>query len=536
LLAWSVRIPAITAGNDDAVYLLLARSLRSGNYVDLFYVGLPTHSQYPPIYPGFLALLGSIFGEQLSIFLAANILLSTVALALFFSVARRRDPKIALFALGVCAVNPMLLAMAGALRSEPLCMALTALALWLADRPVVSTRFRLGSAASAIGAALTRSASVTLVAALALLWVLRRQWRALVALSVAAALTVGPWLVWTVVAPHKVAGRSYIADATLLTPAPQPPDSGVVTPEPTPPPEAQQVTAPSPPGLGSALIGRVKQNLPAYAVVSLGILALPSVAGTRLDNVLWLIVIVSFGAVGLWGMWRWWTGACLALLCQGALLAFWPYVLERYLVPVLPLAIIALSFGASRIGTLFPRLKGGVVLPAALAAASLAGAAPLVGGMKTRASECRSTIAEQRSRCGSPEERAFFEAAAFIASSTPETARFLAAKEGAFYYYAHRQVVPIYAVLGGDVKDILAYLAENEAEYVFLSHLKVDEWVIVRPLEGICSDLDLVHSWGPTTLLLRVHKSAGSKAACEAIHAYAQAPWGNRLFRAVDPR
>ena len=70
---------------------------------------------------------------------------------------------------------------------------------------------RLGSAASAIGAALTRSASVTLVAALALLWVLRRQWRAFVALSVAAALTVGPWLVWTVVAPHKVAGRSYIA-------------------------------------------------------------------------------------------------------------------------------------------------------------------------------------------------------------------------------------------------------------------------------------------------------------------------------------
>ena len=503
--------------------------------MDLFYVGLPTHSQYPPIYPGFLALLGSIFGEQLSVFLAANVLLSIVALALFFTVARRRDPKIALIALGVCAISPMLLTMAGGLRSEPLCMALTALALWLADRPVVSTRFRSGSAASAIGAALTRSASVTLVAALALLWVLQRQWRAFVAMSVAAALTVGPWLVWTMVAPHKVAGRSYIADATLV-PAPQPPESGVVTPDTTTHPEAQQVTTPSPPGLGSALIGRLKQNLPAYAIASLGILALPSVAGTRVDNVLWLIVIVSFGAVGLWGMWRWWTGACLALLCQGALLAFWPYVLDRYLVPVLPLVLIALVFGASRIGSLFPRLKGGVVLPAALAVAILAGAPLWFGEMKTRASECRSTIAEQRSRCGSPEERAFFEATAFIASSTPETARFLAAKEGAFYYYAHRQVVPIYGVLGGDVKDILPYLAENEAEYVFLSHLKVDEWAIARPLEAICSDLDLVHSWGATTLLLRVNKGAGSKAACEAIRAYAQAPWGNRLFRAVDPR
>ena len=235
-------------------------------------------------------------------------------------------------------------------------------------------------------------------------------------------------------------------------------------------------------------------------------------------------------------MWRWWTGACLALLCHCGLLAFWPYVLDRYLVPVLPVAIIVLVFGASRIGGFLPRLQGGVVLPAALTAGILVGATPLVGGMKTRADECRSTAPEQRARCGSPEERAFFEATAYIASSTPETARFLAAKEGAFYYYTHRQVVPIYGVLGGDVKDILSYLAENEAEYVFLSHLKVDEWAIVGPLEAICTDLDVVHSWGPTTVLLRVDKAAGNKTACEAIHAYSQAPWGNRLFRAVDRR
>ena len=507
----------------------------------MFYVGQPTHSQYPPIYPGFLAILGSIFGEQLSVFLVANILLSIVGLALFFSVARRHDSRIALLALGICAVNPMLLAMAGALRSEPLCMALTALALWLADRPVHSTRFRLGSAASAIGAALTRSASVTLVAALGLLWVIRKQWRALAALSVAAALTIGPWLAWTMVAPQQFVGRSYIADATLQTPAPQPPESSAAVPDTTPTPAPQQVTPqpgtpPSPPGLGSALIGRVKQNLPAYAIVTLGVLAVPSLPGTRVDNVLWLIVVVSFGAVGLWGMWRWWTGACLALLCHGALLAFWPYVIERYLVPVLPLAIMALVFGASRAGSLLPRVKGGIVLPAALVAAILVGAAPIVGGMKTRATECRSTLAEQRARCGSPEERAFFVATAFIASSTPETARFLAAKEGAFYYYAHREVVPIYGFLDSDVKGVLPYLADNGAEYVFLSHLKIDEWGMARPLEAVCSDLDLVRSWGATTLLLRVNKGAGNTAACEAIRAYARAPWGDRLIRAVDRR
>lgn len=245
ILAWSVRVPAITAGNDDAVYLLLARALRSGRYVDLFYAGTPAHSQYPPMYPGFLALLGSVFGERLSVFLVANILLSILALALFFAVARRRDPRIALLALAVSVVNPILLAMAGALRSEPLCMALTALALWLVDRQKDTSRLRFGAGASALAAALTRSASVTLVAALALLWALRRQWRACAALLVGAALTIGPWLAWTMVAPQQVVGRSYIADATHV--APTPPDSSVKPPEATPQPVPEQVTPPSSP-------------------------------------------------------------------------------------------------------------------------------------------------------------------------------------------------------------------------------------------------------------------------------------------------
>jgi hypothetical protein len=254
------------------------------------------------------------------------------------------------------------------------------------------------------------------------------------------------------------------------------------------------------------------------------------------DNVLWLIAIVGFGAVGLWGMWRWWTGACLALVCHGGLLVFWPYVLDRYLATVLPLGIIALVFGASGVGGLVRRAKAEILLPVALTLAVLAGALPLVAGMKSRAAECRSTLAEEKARCGSPEERAFFEATAFIASATPDTARFLAAKEAAFYYYARRQVVPIYGVLADGIQDIPGYLAQNEAEYVFLSHLKVDEWAMARPLEAICSDLDLVHAWGVTTLLLRVHKGAGGQAACEAIRAYGQAPWGDRLFRAADRR
>jgi hypothetical protein len=59
---------------------------------------------------------------------------------------------------------------------------------------------------------------------------------------------------------------------------------------------------------------------------------------------------------------------------------------------------------------------------------------------------------------------------------------------------------------------------------------------LARPLQAICSNFDLVHAWGATTLLLRVKKGVGDQHACDAIRAYSQAPWGDRLFRAVDRR
>lgn len=547
-LAWYLRSPGIGTGNDDAVYVLLARSLRSWSYGDLFYVGVPTEAQYPPLYPSFLALLGGLFGERLTLFLAANVLLSVTGLALLFDVARRRNPVVALLTLALAAINPLLLSLAGGLRSEPLCMALTGLSLWLLAHPAPNRQAEVLAGAAAIGAALSRSAAVTLIAGVGIFWLLRRRWGAVTLLGLASAVTVGSWLAWTVVAPRQLPGRSYVADAAFARTAAadtagrkEPAAEAERRPtrpqtESLPGPTPVRQTPPAGSGLLSLLALRLKTNLPAYAVTLMATIGVPTVADTSLDNLFWLVLLTTMGVLGLWGLRRWWMVAALTLSCHGLLLALWPYALARYLAPVLPLIVLAIFSGArqaeERARRWLPRLGPRNIVPIGLAIGILTGAVPRTIGQLTASAACGARNAPELSRCTDQAERAFFEATRYIASTTPDTARFLAAKEGAFYYYTGRQVVPIYAVTAGQVPDLREYLSRNRAEYVFLSHLKLDEWALTGPLLGVCRDMELVRSWGPATLLLRI--SAGAEPAqpdaCDAIRDYAAAPWGNRLF------
>src|SRR5690606_24465626 len=46
-LAWWYHVPALSIGHDDAVYVLLGRSLRALEYRDLYRVGTPPHAVYP---------------------------------------------------------------------------------------------------------------------------------------------------------------------------------------------------------------------------------------------------------------------------------------------------------------------------------------------------------------------------------------------------------------------------------------------------------------------------------------------------------
>ena len=213
LIAWQVRARGVFTAGDDAAYLLLGRALRAFSYREVQFIGEPVAARFPPGYPAVLAFLGA-FGERLGVIAAVGIAFSASGLIALFDVIRRRwSAHLALLITAVVAVNPAIVANASAVASEGMFTAATLWALWAADRTDHGERRGLAAGASAIIAAMTRSAGVTVPVALGLHWLIRRRYRALTILALTSALTVGVWLAWTTFAPRREVRRSYIDDA-----------------------------------------------------------------------------------------------------------------------------------------------------------------------------------------------------------------------------------------------------------------------------------------------------------------------------------
>src|SRR5688572_11361937 len=131
VLAWMQRVPSLTTANDDATYVLLARSLGDGGYNSIHLVGAPIHTKYPPVFPALLAGASAIAGESIDVFVAMNIALSVAALAIIFAATRRLlPPTVALGALVLGATNPSVQGISGTVMSEPAFLALIAVTLW----------------------------------------------------------------------------------------------------------------------------------------------------------------------------------------------------------------------------------------------------------------------------------------------------------------------------------------------------------------------------------------------------------------------
>jgi len=377
---------------------------------------------------------------------------------------------------------------------------------------------------------------VTVVAALIGAWLLERRWRASAGLLLAAVACVGPWLAWTAVAPGQVAGRSYVADLTYRGPEPttdpESPDGGT---------DADSASAPasSPPSLVTLMARRVAGNLVEYG--GRGVpetVGVPGLAGSKVDNLAWLAAIVGLGALGLVAFARRWLAAALTLVVYGALLAVWPYPVGRFLLPVLPLILLALLVGAAELGRLLParaaRWRPDAALPALLAGLVMIGALPLTVGLVTAQRACDRSAPLTSPGCADEHELRFFEATRWIASNTSPSERFLTAKEGTFYYYAGRQAALVAALEADPELDLRRFLEAHAARYVLLGHLKYDETGVVSRLLAICDQVEVVRAWGPGTLLLLVDGGiVGPERtnACEALRAYDRVPWRERAPR-----
>ncbi|MDB4886235.1 MAG: hypothetical protein JWN79_1673 [Gemmatimonadetes bacterium] len=203
-----VRSPIVVTG-DDAMYVILARSLATGQgYRFLNLPGAPAATHFPPGFPALLALLWRAvpdFPANLTLFKSVNaISLALVAVGVARFARYSAQPRRSAIALGVlAAVSGPLLILGNMLLSE-----LVFLALLLFLLPVLegfaeggrepSAALRAATLGVAIGlCALVRTHAVVLIPAVALVLARRRRWRDAALLSAAAILTLVPWQLWS---------------------------------------------------------------------------------------------------------------------------------------------------------------------------------------------------------------------------------------------------------------------------------------------------------------------------------------------------
>lgn len=503
LLAWWVRAAGVMTINDDAAYILLARALRDFGYYEVFRVGMPGHTQYPPGYPTLLALWGTIFGESFDGFLLLGIAISTVALGLVFLTLRRLwSPIVALLCLLPLTLNPYLITSAGQLASEAPYVFFSMLALFLLAAARPTRPMLVAGSAAAIAAALTRGTGVMLLVALGVHWLLSGRWRVALSFAVACAASAGAWLLWTWRAPEHYVGVSYLADATFT-------GSG----------RSRSPLA--------VLWERLAGAFPDYlAVLMPQSLPLPGFAGTLLDNALGALAMVVGLTVGMFVLGRRWRVAALYLLAYCALLFIWPWRLQRFVVPILPLLVPVVILG---VGALAARLRPRLGTPAMLVMALVM---TVVGCYRTAAvvresAACQPGHPVPPAECLRPDQQSFFAALSYIGEHTPRDAVFLVAKPTPLYYYTGRQTISFERAIGHRPDEFVEALRSDGVGYILAGSVHHAELtMLTRLLAANCEQLELVAHFPHRTYLFAVPPAdaatAGRDGACAAVAEYRQ--------------
>jgi MFS family permease len=496
MLSWLSRSPGIATGQDDVEYITLSHSIRQGGYADLMRIDAPVHAQYPPGYPAVLAMWGAIAGDDYDRLLVLSLAFSLAALLLLFCAIRKRwGHGIALGTVAVLAFNPHWNAIAGSIRSEMPYVFLAVAALLLAAEEKSSWRTHAGAIAAAIGAALTRSVGITLVVAVGLYWMYARRWRTAAWLALAAAVTIGPWMLWTTIAPEQRIGSSYVA-------------------------EIRAIDGDTPWTLPLAT------RIPTHArwYLATGIphnLAAPSIAGTPVDNAIVVAIIVATALVGASSLFRRWRAAAIYVLVYAGLLTVWLWSTERFVIPVLPFIVLAMLLGACRAGRIHSIRSGGYA--AAVLALMLAtnGAAKSVLQVR-ELRECR-TAAGLPPGCLVGEQGHYFEAMAWIEDNLPADAVFLTAKNGALYWYTERRSVSYAGALAQDSASFLPWIRDQGGHWILLSALEVAEGTrLARLLAMNCTQLEVEAQFSSRTILFRIPDATPvtDRAACVAMERY----------------
>ena len=346
--------PAMHTGGDNAAYLSLAHSLaRDGAYAELWHPGSPPHTQYPPVYPGALALLMLLGAKSWGLFKTFSLVSTALATAFCFLWVRRlHGVRIA----GVIAlffgVSPAVLYYSQWILSEPLFVTVVFASLWLLtpklEAPVERTDPKRASPlpsrpecvtalALVIAAYFTRSAGLPLVAAVGVWLAIRRHWVTLGSFLASFVVLAAPWQLRS--------GGQYVSAFWMVNPYAH--DEGTIGPW--------------------GLVARIGENLWNYTTdyVPTGLTGMSGVPAAILG-----VLMVGFALAGWLRRVRFRPGVpeIFSFFYTGLIMA-WPAVWsgDRFALPLFPLILLYAGEQLIRAAARLPRRAAQMVAVAVAA-------------------------------------------------------------------------------------------------------------------------------------------------------------------------
>jgi hypothetical protein len=343
LIRWSPVVAAIVVGlwafntypvgvlHDDAVYVILAKSLATGQgYRYLNLPGAPVATHFPPGYPALLALLWLVGGAlplRIILFKLLNVVLLGVIAAELRRILRERLEFGVVASAGlalISAISVPLVVLTAMVMSETLFLAVVLIALVVSERAVAdesSYKRLLIAAATAAASLLVRTHGIALVGALVLALVSNRRWRDAGLSAALGLIALVPWQLWT--SAHKANVPSVLQGAYGSY-------AGWIG-------DAVRTE-------GLTFVARTLASNVDRTASTLSTAVAPVVASTpRIIALLAILMLVGFGAQTMWARAR--TTMLFTSLYMGIVFV-WPVEPARYLWGVWPLLVIWPVVGA----------------------------------------------------------------------------------------------------------------------------------------------------------------------------------------------
>ena len=219
---------------DNASYIQLARTLSEGHgYSNASPSGFTPASHFPPGYPVFLSFFMMLGIDNLIFFKILNGILLCLSLMMLFGLSRRLSgqPAVALTAMLLACLSPHLLHFASMAMSEMLYLictvaAFVALYLYSAGKPVAFYRspWFYVAIVTAVAAYYVRTVGASILFAVVLFFLFRKEWRASVASVGGIVLLLLPWSLRN--AAYGIESRYF---GTIMTVNPWRPEMGTVS-------------------------------------------------------------------------------------------------------------------------------------------------------------------------------------------------------------------------------------------------------------------------------------------------------------------